>query len=114
MLNLLTDRVSIERTAGSAVSDTGEITSPAAASWETTASNVPAYVYARSGNQRQRENGLAQPALYAGAFQVGTVLRADGYRYRVRAADGRRFDVTFVAERRGHHVEADLSLVIAA
>lgn len=106
MNGMLIHRCAIERRDETeSVSDSGEVLSH----WNTIADGEACYVWARGGSYRQSEFGKVNAANYGAVFGWMTDVRLGD---RIVIND-RRYEVTFIADRRGHHLEADLALVAA-
>jgi hypothetical protein len=105
MNNLLRHRCAIERRDAVQASASGETIQ----NWQTIADGVPCLLDAKGGSARQGEYGRTTPVNFVGFFRWMTDLQVDD---RIVVND-QRYAVTFLADRSGHHIEADLALVIA-
>jgi len=74
------------------------------ASWSTVASSVKADIQPAGGSYDQRTYGNEESALFKGYFPAGTnILAGDRVVFNSKS-----YEVKYVADRRGHHLEADL------
>ena len=73
-------------------------------SWSTVAASVRADIQPAGGSYVQRVHGNEETASFRGYFHAGTNLLAGD---RV-LFNSKSYEVKYVADRRGHHLEADL------
>jgi len=101
---MCTDRVTVQRAPNPAAAASGA----AERVYATHLTNVPFSIQARSGSYRQREDGMAPEAMFVGFCPGVPDIKAGD-----RILHGTtRYDVTFVANQFGHHLECDLALVV--
>ena len=104
MQSMCRDRVSVERAPNPAGSASGAATRVFA----THLTNVPFAIQPRTGSYRQREFGMEKESNFIGFSPGVPDIRAGD-----RIVHGTtRYDVTFVANHAGHHIECDLALVV--